>query len=66
MISTCPELGREAAQRGDELPVTKGAQDETAVLRPEVAKQHPEDQMQYPDMFCLARRVCHNKSEAMV
>lgn len=65
IISTCPEEGWEAAQRGGDLPVTEGAQDGTAVLTPEVAKQHPVDQMQCPDVFCLASLVCHDKSEAM-
>lgn len=48
-----------------DLPVTEGTQDGTAVLTPEVAKQHPVDQIQYPDVFCLASIVCHDKSEAM-
>lgn len=60
-----PRIGVEAAQREGALPVTKGAQDETAVLGSEVAKQHPVGQIQHPDVFCLGSRVCHNKSETV-
>lgn len=60
-----PRIEAEVAQKDGELPVTKGAQDETAVHRPEVAKQHPMDQIQHPDVFCLGSTVCHNKSETL-
>lgn len=59
-------IEEEAAQRGGEYPVTKGTQDVTAVLRREVAKQHPRDQIQRPDVFCLGSMVCHNNSETVL
>lgn len=65
VFNICPELGREAVQRGGELPVTGVPQDEAEALRPEVAKQHPMDPLQCPDVFCLASVMCHNKSETM-